>query len=184
MVFAYGSNMDARQTAERCPGARRVGAATLPRHRLTFGGWSDSWGGAVATVARARGAQVPGVVYEVPYPDLLALDRFEGVPFQYDRRWARVTLGQGRGPIHAYVYELVDPEPALPSRGYLERIARAYAILGFRTAPLFEALRALGPLLILRQNGAGLAKDQGGRNAWLRPGRRTSERCGKRRGGS
>jgi len=65
LYFAYGSNLDDAQMRERCANARVLGRATLPNYALVFGGFSHRWGGAVASVVRAKGACVEGLLYEL-----------------------------------------------------------------------------------------------------------------------
>ena len=38
LYFAYGANMDVAAMATRCPGAKPVGTARLPRHRFIITG--------------------------------------------------------------------------------------------------------------------------------------------------
>ena len=68
LYFAYGSNLDDAQMRERCANARVVGRATLPNYALVFGGFSHRWGGAVASVVRAKGACVEGLLYDPEDP--------------------------------------------------------------------------------------------------------------------
>ncbi|HEU4539435.1 MAG TPA: gamma-glutamylcyclotransferase family protein, partial [Polyangiaceae bacterium] len=94
LVFSFGSNLDEAQMRRRCPSARPVGRARLPGHALVFGGFSGRWGGAVASVVRARGQAVEGVLYALLAADLAALDAFEGHPFVYERT-ARLVTAEG-----------------------------------------------------------------------------------------
>jgi len=96
LYFAYGSNLDEAQMRARCPTARREARATLRGHALAFGGFSHRWNGAVASVRRARGAEVAGLLYTLDAEALRLLDRIEGYPFAYERvvryvveRWSR-----------------------------------------------------------------------------------------------
>ena len=54
--FAYGSNMDTARMLARCPGARLVGAATLPGFRLVERLYAD-----VEPSAGVRGERPPVV---------------------------------------------------------------------------------------------------------------------------
>jgi len=83
--FAYGSNLNAQQMQQRCPGAKRLFSARLPNYRLIFTGGSRARTGGTATIRLERGEQVPGGVYEIDGRCLLALDRHEGYPAVYDR---------------------------------------------------------------------------------------------------
>jgi len=83
--FAYGSNLDARQFAKRCPSATGLFRARLPHHRLDFTYYSSRWVGGAADVLPHSHGQVWGAVYELDPPDLVRLDRFE-------RGYQRVVL--------------------------------------------------------------------------------------------
>jgi len=143
--FAFGSNLDTAQMAARCPVAVPLGRTVLPNHALLFAGWSERWGGSVATVVRSPGAQVPGLLYRIGHQDLAALDRIEGCPWFYERVRRQVFDEQGARRL-AYVYQLVDAEPGEPSHNYLRVIRLAYQALGFDEAELLRAARP-GPAL-------------------------------------
>ena len=130
LVFAYGSNMNSRQMAARCPGAQVVSVAKLPDHRLTFAGRSARWGGGVATIMPARRSSVVGVVWLVSAANLERLDEFEGYPFVYERVSVLVDRSEGASLwCYAYVKNAVD-ELAPPSREYLRTILDGYETAG------------------------------------------------------
>jgi len=137
IYFAYGSNLSEEQMLRRCPNAKRKGPATLPDHALAFSGHSSNWGGATATVKRAKGESVRGLLYEVNNEDGRALDRCEGVPTAYVRSERLVVDSNGR-QLLATVY--VRPnnriKPGNPSTKYREVIRKAYQREGFDTEPL------------------------------------------------
>jgi gamma-glutamylcyclotransferase len=140
LYFAYGSNLDEAQMRARCPTARREARATLRGHALTFGGFSHRWNGAVASVRRARGAEVAGLLYTLDAEALRLLDRIEGYPFAYERVVRYVVDEHGRKR-RSQVY--LQPEEGFESwspRGeYLAVIARAYRRLGFDRRGLVAA---------------------------------------------
>ena len=76
LYFAYGSNLDDEHMRSRCASAQPVARAVLPNYALAFGGFSHRWDGAVASVVRARGARVEGLLYRLDDADLRSLDRF------------------------------------------------------------------------------------------------------------
>lgn len=144
IYFAYGSNLDDVQMRTRCASARALGRAVLPNHALTFGGFSHRWNGAVASVVRARGARVEGLLYSLDVADVQTLDRFEGHPFAYERVVREVIDEQSRRRrVATYVQPEDGLEPWSPPRGYFEAIRRAYDRLGFDTAPLVAAAGGL-----------------------------------------
>lgn len=145
LVFAFGSNLDLQQMQRRCGVVDVVGVALLPGHRLAFGGYSRTWGGAVATVVPARGGLVPGVLYRLDREALGLLDAHEGAPHAYRREQVRVFAATRRWR-KADAYLLNGADGGRPSRAYLDTIGRAYRAWGFTakifTRPLERAAKA------------------------------------------
>jgi len=69
---------DDQQMPLRCTRTRIEARAVLPNHALAVGGFSQRWGGAVASVVPEPGARVEVLLYRITAPDLRALDRHEG----------------------------------------------------------------------------------------------------------
>jgi phage replication-related protein YjqB (UPF0714/DUF867 family) len=115
--FAYGSNLDVSQMAQRCPDAVDPRPATLPDHD-----WLINERG-VATVDPFDGGEVHGILWQVSDADLATLDRAEGVPVRYRRD--RLKVDTSDGPVDAWVYIDHRVEPGPPRDGYLERIIAA-----------------------------------------------------------
>jgi hypothetical protein len=88
LYLAYGSNLNLKQMADRCPTAKVVGASQINDHRLLFRG---AHAGAVATIEPFEGGNVPVLVWEITPTDEAALDRYEGWPFLY-RKGSRVSI--------------------------------------------------------------------------------------------
>ena len=135
LYFAYGSNLDPQQMAQRCPGHSVVGVAELPDHKLTFPLTSHDWGGGVASVVETHSGSVWGVVYELSADDLAALDGYEHFvgannPHNlYDRVSTTVQLvrpedGSFPRRLRAWIYVAGPANPSPPSRRYLEAIVR------------------------------------------------------------
>jgi gamma-glutamylcyclotransferase (GGCT)/AIG2-like uncharacterized protein YtfP len=140
VVFAYGSNLSREQMCARCPGARVLGRAELPKHTLAFGGHSARWGGAVATVVRSDAGSVPGLLYELPPEDLDRLDGFEGCPTAYERVARLVVDRDGkRRRAQVYVKPVSPRDLGPPAPAYLAVVQRAYARLGFDLSRLWRA---------------------------------------------
>jgi len=142
--FAYGSNLDAGLMAMRCNGhSRRVGPAVLRGWRLAFEGFAPREGGFVpgvfATVVRAPGAEVHGLVYEVTDRfGLAALDGAEGVPSLYIRENVTVELASGFS-VEASTYLHQGGHYGPPERRYLDGILRGYLREGFPWGKLASA---------------------------------------------
>jgi hypothetical protein len=127
LYFAYGSNLNPEQLAERCPGHRVVGRAVLRDHVLRFRGYGRDWEGAVATVEPRPGSDVHGVVFALTRAHYDALDGYEGCDGPgaetnlYDRVPARVELEGGR-PVDVLTYVMRPHPEATPSRRYRDAI--------------------------------------------------------------
>jgi gamma-glutamylcyclotransferase (GGCT)/AIG2-like uncharacterized protein YtfP len=139
LYFAYGSNLDREQMQRRCPGARLVGRAVLHGYRLAFAGWSQGWGGGVATVEPCPGSHVPGAIYEVTAEHVATLDRAEGVPFAYQRERRQMKVrGKVRRPI---LYIKTNDDPCVPSLDYYSRIRDGRLANRLPLRDLSEAVR-------------------------------------------
>lgn len=164
LYFAYGSNLDPAQMAERCPGHLVVGLASLHDHRLAFPRFSQEWGGGTASLVPAHGRQVWGVVFDVTEEHLRTLDGYEGCRGPgdqhnaYDRETVTVEIvrpDDGSVPrrVRALTYVARPSNPQPPSRRYLDTILRGavhhrlpddYLVALRRTATAGEGLAAEG----------------------------------------
>ena len=133
---AYGSNMDLRQMAWRCPGATPMGTGALLEHRLLFKG---SKTGSYATVEPFEGAEVPVLLWEIGPEDERSLDRYEGFPDFYQKREVAVETEGGEVTAMAYVMR-VDASCGAPGEWYYGVLERAYELFGFDKAILEKAL--------------------------------------------
>ena len=128
--FAYGSNMDPKQMASRCPGAVALGSARLPNYELAFVWDSPGWGGGVATVIPSSSLEVWGVLWDLTDEHVEALDRYEGVAIgAYVRE--RVDVESDGRSINALVYVATDARKKQPSARYLDALisgARAFSL--------------------------------------------------------
>ena len=128
IYFAYGSNLDPRQWAERCPRSEPVAVAWLPGHRLAFPRRSPIRNCAVASIVPAAGDGVWGMLYRMDAADFAALDRREGwFPDRpAESRYLRqaISVAQAGGErVEAVTYVAVpSPDPGLPSAAYLRHI--------------------------------------------------------------
>jgi hypothetical protein len=124
LYFAYGSNMDPKQMATRCPDARAIGQVSLADWEVRIGTRG------VATVVDVPGSQTWGVLWALSPSDERSLDHHEGVAAGRYRR--EILTVHGVETAHAaliYIEEFVDDGAPLP--GYLERIlegARAFGL--------------------------------------------------------
>ena len=117
--LAYGSNMDVRQMALRCPDAVILGSASLSAHAFLI----NTPG--VATVIPASNQVVHGVLWEISPADEARLDRYEGVASEFYRKdIARVRATDG-AETDALIYLASDVRPGQARTGYMERILEA-----------------------------------------------------------
>lgn len=124
--FAYASNLNRKQMAERCPDGKPKFIATLPNYKLIFTGWSRQRQGGVASIKPVRGEKVIGAVYEISDRDLRLLDKHEGYPTTYNRMKVTVWTETGE-PVEAVTYiKIEQSEETQPSREYLAVIQQGY----------------------------------------------------------
>lgn len=76
--FAYGSNLNIEQMANRCPLAEPVERAYLANFCLDFK--TNVRGFGVATIRPEYGSYVEGALYKITQDCLNSLDLFEGHP--------------------------------------------------------------------------------------------------------
>ena len=138
--FAYGSNLDPGQMKDRCPAHRVVGLAELRDHRVVFPRYSESWGGASASVQLSHGQSVWGLLYDLDDADLASADRHEGFfgpddprnAYEREPMWVElIRADDGSVPRRlraaVYVARPGNPPPVNtppPSRRYLDTILR------------------------------------------------------------
>ncbi len=126
---AYGSNMNPKQMAERCPHSPQRGTGWLEGWRLTFGGADIGWEGALATVVEQPGERVFVALYEMSGSDEDKLDEWDGATLGYYRK-LRVRVATLDGDVLAWLYVLNDYEGGLPSARYLGILADAAEAAG------------------------------------------------------
>lgn len=137
IYLAYGSNLNLKQMACRCPTARVMGSAKLTGYRLLFRGGN---GGAVATIERQKGGSVPVLLWRITPYDEETLDRYEGYPHLYRKETVKVRFkGQW---VSAMVYIMNEGRPlGTPGRCYYEVIRQGYMDTGFDISVLNKAVR-------------------------------------------
>jgi len=134
--IAYGSNMDERQMAYRCPTARLVGKSEIEGYGLLFKG---SKTGAYATIEPKTGSRVPVLLWEIEETDERNLDYYEGFPAFYYKKDLEVELDGGRKTAMVYIMD-EKRKLGVPSIGYYDILERAYDIFGFDKAILKQAV--------------------------------------------
>jgi len=117
LYFAYGSNLQLKQMAKRCPDSQFQGRARLHSFR-----WQINDRG-FANVIPDPNAFVEGLVYLLSAEDEERLDRSEGVPTAYQKKWTEVEffpaaakLG-GRKVTEILKFDLMERNGHLPAPG-------------------------------------------------------------------
>lgn len=149
LYFAFGSNLDADQMSERCPGSHVFLPGTLASYRLAFIGKGSKWGaGGTATIEAAAGASVhtpnnsvPGVLYRVTPQCVEALNGFENYPTTYDHLLIEVA-GRDGGTHAAFTYQRTGDAANPPPMKYFHQIWRAYKAFGLDEGALLDAIEA------------------------------------------
>ena len=127
LMIAYGSSLNRKQMAMRCPTARLLGASVLKNHRLLFRG---SHAAALANVEPTKGCSVPVLVWETTPADEAALDQYEGFPYLYEKQSVRIRL-DGK-LVNAMIYTMAGSRPfGKPSAFYYSAVLEGYKVAGF-----------------------------------------------------
>lgn len=113
--FAYGTDLNKKQMAERCPDSKPLFTVALPNYKLIFAGWSRQYRGGIASIKSFRGDRVRGALYEISELCLRRLDKYEGYPGNCNR--FKVTVFDADSePIEAIAYikagQLEETQPA------------------------------------------------------------------------
>ena len=144
LYLAYGSNLNLRQMAHRCPGAELLGYTYLEDTRLIYRG---SLSGYYLSIEPARGSRTPCGVFRITPQDERSLDRYEGYPELYGKVIYRglplYAMDGTRRPvtIDAMAYQLPVSAPAgLPIPYYIRICTEGYRNFGFDIAYLDQAL--------------------------------------------
>jgi gamma-glutamylcyclotransferase (GGCT)/AIG2-like uncharacterized protein YtfP len=127
LYAAYGSNLDPRQMAHRCPHSPLRGTGWLTGWRITFGG--EGWDGALPTLVEDPGSQIFVALYDVTDADEASLDSWEGADQGLYRK-VRVRVATLEGEQLAWVYVLDDFEGGTPSALTLGVLADAAEAAG------------------------------------------------------
>jgi len=138
--IAYGSNMDERQMAYRCPTARLVGKSEIVGYGLLFKGTKT---GAYATIEPKTGSRVPVLLWEIEEEDERNLDRYEGFPAFYYKKNLKLEFNGGKKTAMVYIMD-EKRKPGVPSRGYYDIMDRAYDKFGFNKSILKQAMIGSG----------------------------------------
>ena len=100
LYFAYGSNTNRLQMANRCPEAMFLGVATCHDYRLVERLFAD--------IEPAPDCTLQGVLWDLTTDCVERLDRYEGLASHlYRRIWVHITLPDGH-PERAMSYRMTQ----------------------------------------------------------------------------
>ena len=134
LYFAYGSNLDLEQMAQRCPDAEIVGPVRLENYELRFRG------SGFATVAPKKGSTVHGLVWKLTPNCEQSLDRYEGYPHFYYKTELELPLAETGKKLTAFVYIMHEERRlGIPTSAYVSTCKFGYTIFGFDFKYLDEA---------------------------------------------
>ena len=141
--LAYGSNLSLKRMEKRCPDAVVAGTAKIPGYRLLF---KKSGSGFYATIEQDANCFVPTLVYKISEFDEALLNRYEGYPKFYYKRYFQLpvkTLRGGRlkGNKQCMAYVLHEERQlGEPSMEYYKLLDDGYARWGFDVEILDKGL--------------------------------------------
>mgnify|MGYP000058074016 FL=1 len=143
LYFAYGSNINLRQMAVRCPDAQVVEPAVLENYELLFRGNERAFG--VATIRPKEGCQVHGLLWKITPECERSLDTYEGYPHLYEKQKIPLTTKSGQ-QVSAMVYVMTREKermPSIPTRAYYIGILEGFRQNALPVKSLEQALNNL-----------------------------------------
>ena len=148
LYLAYGSNLCIGRMLERCPSAIPVARVLLNDYRLVF--MENNTKRIVANIVEEKGKSVYAVIYDIDDKEVPNLDRAEGFPYVYKKKYFNMSVNGIDSTATAYVMDLtfmniktlamVDRAYGKPDREYLRYIEDGYEDFVFPERYLIEAL--------------------------------------------
>lgn len=91
---AYGSNLSVQRMENRCPYAECIGTSMISGYRLLF---KKSQTGFYATIEQDANCEVPVLIYRISEYDEALLNRYEGYPRHYYKKYFRLEIRKFNG---------------------------------------------------------------------------------------
>lgn len=142
--LAYGSNLSLERMKSRCPNAVPFGITMIPGYRLLF---KKSKSGSYATVEQDANCSVPALVYKISEYDETLLNRYEGFPKYYYKRYftlpvTRLDTGKRMKEKKYCMAYVMHEERNLgePGMDYFQLLDEGYETWGFDACRLDKAL--------------------------------------------
>ena len=131
-MAAYGMNTNLAQMASRCPNAISIGRLDIPDHRLVFRG--------VADIEESYGDTLQTVLWDITPMCEMALDRLEGYPNFYTKKYVDVEIEGVEYTIMLYqmTYNYVR-DYTHPSMYYEEMLEEGYKEHGLDLDQIYNA---------------------------------------------
>lgn len=138
---AYGSNLNKTQMKYRCPHAKPFCSGVLEDYELLFKG---SKTGSYATVEPKKGSSVPVGIWEIDLRDEANLDRYEGFPTFYYKKYVVVKTEEGAikgNALSAMVYIMHEDRPiGQPTEHYVDVCLEGYDDFGLNKLDFVDAV--------------------------------------------
>lgn len=149
LYVAYGSNLNLKQMAYRCPTAKLIGTGVIENYELQFKGMPSC---AYATIAPCKGKSVPVAVWNIKPIDEMRLDRYEGYPSHYFKQDIPVKMNNGE-ELTAMVYIMaLNQKFGLPSGSYYNTVLQEYRDCGFDVGVFKNAVNNSADKFVEEQN--------------------------------
>lgn len=131
LYCAYGMNSNVDEMASRCPGSVSIGRVDIPDHRLVFRG--------VADIEESVGDILQTVMWDITPACEDALDKLEGYPTFYGKKYIDVTIGNKiyKAMIYQMIAERLDYYS--PSSYYQELLEEGYKAHGLELNQIYNA---------------------------------------------
>lgn len=128
LYLAYGSNLNKKQMAVRCPTARPVGSAMIYGWELVFRGVAD------IVKSKDENMCVPVGLWELEPEDELSLDVYEGYRYPHDSNLYDKIKVAG-----IMTYQMTSDGIYAPSTSYFNSILEGYRDFGLDTSYLYDS---------------------------------------------
>lgn len=122
LYVAYGSNLNLKQMAYRCPSASIYGVGQLNNWKLVYRG---SMANSHATIIKESGMYVPVLLWNIESEDEKRLDIYEGYPHYYYKQNVMVDLNGVKKKAMVYIMDQRQM-PGRPSPTYIKTIRQGY----------------------------------------------------------
>lgn len=149
LYVAYGSNLNLKQMAYRCPTATLVGTGVIENYELQFKGMPSC---SYATIAPSKEKTVPIAVWDIKPADEKRLDRYEGYPSHYFKQDIPAKMNNGE-ELTAMVYIMdLNQKFGLPSGSYYDTVLQGYRDCGLDVKVLKDAVNNSADIFVEEQN--------------------------------